>query len=348
MTAKTLTEEELREAVNLVKEHDGSVTRAAAAAKFSRSTLDNRYRRALQLLPEHNKKYSDLDGEVQLPVFPDENISTEQMLNHLEKQFNKREEYQRATQWFDIKIKSDAPYGLVVVGDPHLGQHTNWPLIRRDVEIMATTPGLGIVNIGDTTNNWGGRLIAIYADEDVSKSTERQLAKWFLSEASIPWLVWLHGNHDTMHTEFSTYLKAINVQQIPMLDWSAKFKLVFPSATIAINAAHNHKGTSIYNPLHGQRRADLWGEGADIFVAGHHHTWALQQHENEGGKVVTYARARGYKKHDEFARRHGFNEERYGASIIFVIDPTAAPPSRVQPFADLKEGAEFLKFKRSA
>ena len=188
----------------------------------------------------------------------------------------------------------------VVVGDPHLGTSCNIPLLRRDVEIMATTPGIGCVNIGDTTNNWGGRLIQLYAEEDISRSTERKLAQWFLKEAEIPWLVWLHGNHDTMHSEFSTYLKAINVRQVPMIDWSAQFKLVFPSATVRVDASHNHKGTSIYNPLHGQKRASLWGEDADIFVAGHHHTWALAQEENAGGQVVNMARARGYKWHDEF------------------------------------------------
>jgi hypothetical protein len=219
-----------------------------------------------------NELQTETKDEVTLPEFPDEDISPDEILDHLSKRWEKKQEFQQAKKWFDIEISSDDPFGLVVVGDPHLGTHCNIPLLRRDVEIMATTPGIGAVNIGDTTNNWGGRLIQLYAEEDISRSTERKLARWFLEEAKIPWLVWLHGNHDTMHSEFSTYLKAINVRQVPMLDWQAQFKLVFPSATVRVDASHNHKGSSIYNPLHGQKRASLWGEDADIFVAGHHHT----------------------------------------------------------------------------
>ena len=44
-------------------------------------------------------------------------------------------------------------------------------------------------NIGDTVDNWGGTLTRLYADNDVSRQTERRLACWFLEEAGIPWRV---------------------------------------------------------------------------------------------------------------------------------------------------------------
>lgn len=65
-----------------------------------------------------------------------------------------------------------------------------------------------------------------------------------------------------------------------MLDSQARFQLVFASAKIKVDAAHNHKSKYIYNPHHGQKRAELWGEDAGgIYVAGHHHAWAISQHE---------------------------------------------------------------------
>ena len=343
LAAKSLTEDELQDVLDLVEKH-GNITEASRHTDLKRSTFDSRYQRARDVLGEKNA--SQLQ-DVALPEFPDDDISTEEIIAHLEKRWDKKHAHEQAKRWFEIKIKSDDPFGLVVVGDPHLGTHTNWALLKRDVDIMANTPGVGCLNIGDTVNNWGGRLTALYAEEDIGRKTERQLARWFLKEANVPWCCWLEGNHDVMNSEFATYLRAINTKKIPMLDWQAKFQLVFPSSTIRVDASHNHKGTSVYNPLHGQKRADLWGEDADIFVAGHHHTWALQQHENTGGKVVTYARARGYKFHDEFAHRYQFNEEQFGSSIIFIIDPTAPPNCRVKPFADLSEGAEFLTWKRS-
>lgn len=347
MAARGLSEKQMRETLDLVNQHE-NVSAAAIAAGINRSTFESRYRRAKQVLMVDEPADARSDTEVLLPEFPNEDIDVEEILDHLSKRWEKKQEHEQAKRWFDITVKSDDVFGLAVVGDPHLGSHCNIPLLRRDVEIMSTTPGVHCVNIGDTTNNWPGygRLAALYAEEDMSRPTERKLARWFLE--ALPWVVWLEGNHDNMAGELSVYLRSQNVKQIPMLDWAARFKLVFPSATIKVDAAHNHKGTSIYNPLHGQRRADLWGEDADIYVSGHHHTWAIQQHERQDsdGSCVTYARARGYKWHDEYGRRGGFHEERYGSTIIFVIDPKAPPPTRVKPFADLEEGAEFLTWKR--
>ena len=349
MPAHRLSDKVLREALDAVDAHEGNISAASRALGIGRSTFEGRYKTALQrfeierALPEGSAE----DGEVTLPVFPDDDIEATEILDHLSKRWERKQQSEEAKRWFEIKINSDDCYGLAVVGDPHLGVQCNVPLLRRDVDIMATTPGIGCVNIGDVTNNWSGygRLAQLYSEEDMSRPTERKLAKWFLE--ACPWVVWLEGNHDAMHGELSVYLRSVNVKQIPMLDWAAKFKLVFPSAEIRVDAAHNHKGTSLYNPLHGQKRADLWGEDADIFVAGHHHTWALAQSERTDGSCVVYARCRGYKWHDEYARRHGFNEENYGSSILFVIDPKAPPNTRVKPFADLAEGAEFLAWKRS-
>ena len=344
MTGIALTDKQCMDALAAVEKH-GTISGAARELGINRSTFEGRVRTAKTRFGE--KDESKETEEVALPEFPDEDISPDEILDHLSKRWEKKQEHNQAKKWFDIKMPSDEPFGLVIVGDPHLGTHCNIPLLRRDVDIMSSTPGVGCVNIGDTTNNWGGRLIQLYAEEDISRSTERKLAHWFLKEAEIPWLVLLHGNHDTMHSEFSTYLKAINVKQVPMLDWQAQFKLVFPSATIKVDASHNHKGTSIYNKLQGQKRASLWGEEADIYCAGHHHTWALAQEEDSSGRVINLARCRGYKWHDEFGHRHGFTEENYGSSIIFVIDPTAPPNVRVKPFGDLAEGAEFLTWKRN-
>ena len=67
-----------------------------------------------------------------------------------------------------------------------------------------------------------------------------------------------------------------------------------------------------------------------VYVAGDHHTWGVQKNERQhsDGSCVTYARARGYKWRNEYGRRGGFHEVQYGATVIFVIDPKAPPPTR--------------------
>ena len=294
---------------------------------------------------------SDDDPVIELPEFPDDDIPAEQILDQMADRFNQRLKHEDAKNWFSVRVRDDKPIGITFIGDPHLGANgCNIPLLRSDIDTVTKTEGVYCVNLGDTADNWSyGNLIRLYADNDVSRQTERRLAKWFLEDAGVRWIVWLMGNHDVMASEFTTYLRTLNAEQIPMTDWRAKFKLTFPNdSEVLVDAAHNHKGTSIYNRLHGQKRAALWNENADIYVAGHHHNWAMTQEELDDGRVVCLARARGYKWVDEFADRHGLAHNVQGASIMFVIDSSEeAPTRRIKPFADLEEGAEYLTWKRS-
>ena len=138
------------------------------------------------------------DAPVELPTFPDDDVEADQILDMMEQRFHKRLQHQKSLRWFPIKFKSSAPIALVVIGDPHLGSNgCNIPLLRHHINLMKQTPNCYAVNIGDTVDNWGyGRLVALYADNDVSKATERKLARSFLEDSGIPWAVWLEGNHD--------------------------------------------------------------------------------------------------------------------------------------------------------
>ena len=334
--AKSLSDEDLRQALRAEKTHN---TTASAAASLGLPTTT--YQARLRVA----KSRTLTEDRPELPTFPDDDVDAEEILDSMSNRFAQRLRHEQARKWFEIKMPNDEPCALVVVGDPHIGSNgCNVPLLRRDVEIMANTPNVYAMNIGDTVDNWGGRLIRAYADNDVSRQTERRLARWFLQDANVPWLVWTLGNHDTMDGEFATYLKTLNAEKIVMVDWQAEFKLVFPNQReIKINAAHNHKGTSIYNKLHGQKRAALWGADADIYVAGHHHECAITQEETDDNRWITLARARGYKYIDDWATMHGFPVGNVGASIMFVIDPDATSAAGlIIPFADISVGAKYL------
>jgi hypothetical protein len=291
----------------------------------------------------------DSDAVAHIPAFPDDDIDAPQILDQMERRFLQRQQHADALRWFEVEVREDAPLAINWFGDPHLGSNgCNVPLLRRDVAIVASTPGMVGANIGDTTDNWGGRLLRLYAENDVSKSTERRLARWFLEGAGIPWLLWLEGNHDMMDAAFTTYLRAVNGSRVPMVDWRARFVLAFPNGRkVRVDAAHNHKGHSQWNELHGQERASVFDEPAHLYIAGHHHVAALKQKEMPDGTVATLARARGYKWLDEHAEHHGFHQKQGGASIVTVIDPAATTPwGLVRAFADTAEGAEYLTWKR--
>jgi hypothetical protein len=343
MAAKKLDESFLRE-VAAVHARNGR-SRKATAAHFgeSQGTVAYWIERAAAL--------KQPEPAFDLPVFPDSDLKAPEILDQMERRFGQRLEHANALRWFEIKIRDDKPVGLMPFGDPHMGSNgCNVALLRRDVQIAAKTPGVMAVNIGDTADNWpwSGKLVRLYAENDVSKQTERTLARWFLKEAGIPWVVWLHGNHDVMDPGFATYLAGINCAQVPMVDWRARFRLVFPNRReVKVDAAHNHKGHSMWNELHGQERASVMDEFAHIYVAGHHHTAAVKQKEIATGDVVTLLRVRGYKWIDSHAENSGFHRKTIGASAMLVIEPKASSPTGlVTPFLDAEEGAEYLKYRR--
>lgn len=348
MSQKSLDNDILSEALETdAKIQKGIYPNTSAAATdigIPRSTLAHRIGRARE-----KEAAGELTREsVTLQDFPDPDVPIDEIIDHMEKRFNRRLAHETAKKWFPIKFPTDDVLGLCVVGDPHLGPNCNFSLLRKHVHIMKTTPGIVAINIGDTADNWGwGRLMALYAEDDISRQTERRLGKWLL-ESGIKWCAWLHGNHEMMHGELPTYLEAINCKKVPMVDWRARMKFVFPSGELKVDAAHDHKGSSLYNPVHGQKRAVLWGqENCDLYVAGHRHSWALSQEELDNGHCVVLGRARGYKWNDPYALRHQYAEQRYGSSLMFVIDIKREGPQKITPFSDLEEGAEYLTWKRS-
>lgn len=293
--------------------------------------------------------YSPIESALKFPVIPDEDLSAEEILAHMQKAFNKRLNAEAAKKWFKIEVQENLPIAINWFGDPHLGSNgCNVGLLQRDVKIVAATPGMYGANIGDTVDNWAGRLVRLYAENDVSRRTERVLARWFLQESGIRWLLWLEGNHDTMDGEFAQYLRTLNAAKIPMHDWRAQFIVAFPNGIeVRVDAAHDHKGHSMYNDLQGQERASFFEEPADLYIAGHRHTFAYKVKEMADGRVVLMARVRGYKMIDGYAKKWQFPNNQQGASGVVILDPlTKCLGERMTFCTDVQAGANKLTYLR--
>jgi len=333
-----------REAAELVEQH-GTAAEAARQTGIAERTIRERATRYAAV----RAGLAD-EKDVEYPEFPPDDRPIEEILDAMAARQRQRAEHASALHWFPLKMKRAEPVGIAFVGDPHLGNNgTNIDLVRRDARLMAETDGVYAVNLGDTVDNWGGRLVRLYAENDVSRSTEQKLARWFLQDSGIRWLLWLLGNHDEMDSGFASYLRGMKAPPLPLVEWSAKFRVCFPNGReIRIDAAHNHKGSSMWNNLHGQDRASRFDEEADIYIAGHHHDWGVACKEPYPGRVVHLARARGYKFLDHYAAHHQFAEHQFGSTILAVIDPREdVAVRRIRLFPDLKEGCEFLTWKRT-
>jgi hypothetical protein len=288
-------------------------------------------------------------ADIELPSFDDGSEPIEEIIERMARNFTRAKDAQKSRQWFPIKMPNDKPVGVLFVGDPHLDDNgCNWPILRDHVRLCKETDGLYAVNIGDVSNDWGGRLVKKYADQEATTATAARLVEWFLLDSGVSWLVWLHGNHQHMGGTMALHEqmnRRYGTKHIPMLNWEARFTLDFPSgATFRINAAHDFAGNSMWNPVHGAVKAAKFGNGIDVAVCGHKHNWAISQWEQpEQGNAPLMIRVRGYKHLDDYAQRIGKYEQEEGQSILVVFDPNAKTQAgRTQAFVDIEKGAAYL------
>ena len=305
------------------------------------------------------KAYARIDWDsaplknIEFPQLPDDDIPTTEIIEQMARRFEKRQKAYRARQWMTYKVKDKKPIGIAWVGDPHVDSNgCNWSLLKDHCKVMADTPGLYAASIGDHTDNWVGRLTRLYSASEQSRSTAVRLVEWLLRDSGVKWMLLLRGNHDMWTNNKSDdpvhwIAKGIGV---PTEDWAARISLEFPNGRAAkVHAAHNFKGHSMWNSLHGHQKQAHMKEEAHLYVAGHTHNWALHQEES-ASREFTYwlARCRGYKFLDEYADVLGHSPQEGGATICSIFNPDAANDSGfVQCFADVEQGADYLTWLRS-
>ncbi len=329
-----------------VYERLGRNNRAAAIELgISESTLRNTLMRY---------KKPQTDGGIEFPDFPADDLPIEELIDLAVKRSKIRKQSYEAHTWFTVNVNDDRPIGILWFGDPHIDDNgCDWELLKHYASLCEGTEGLYGANIGDTTNNWSGRLAALYAKQDTSVKTARRYAAWLMLNSGITWLLWLIGNHDGWGdgAEVLQLMAAKHkTQKIVCHDWEARFVLRFKNGCeVRVNAAHDFAGNSMWNPLHGAVKAAKQGDHVDLLVCGHKHNWAISQWEMAAqGNIPVMIRVKGFKTYDQYAMRLGYYEQKEGAAILTIINPRATGAGRVMAFADVDSGVEYLKWLRKS
>lgn len=334
-----MTREQMQEAVDAVAVH-GSQNKAAHHLGISRGGLQDRLRRA------EREGIAPRFAPPIIQELPPADLPFEDRLEQIKARNSVRIAHKRAQAWQTVTLPIHGPYGLCFFGDPHLDDpFCDIALLEKHAGICRETAGLYGVNGGDSLNNWIGNLKKLYADQSTTAEEGWELADWFMNGLGVRWALWLLGNHDVWETGFRIF-ERMNVQKILMRDWDAKVRLVTPNGGCRLWARHDFKGSSIYNELHGLRRAATFSANADIYAAFHRHTWGTASGEGEDGKRFCLVRARGYKMGDDYAVKNGFTEQVNGQSVVTVIQPRQGAAPLVYAFDDVETGADFLTFLR--
>lgn len=356
-------EEDREKAILLLR--DGASVQAVARILGASNNTIRRWRDLAGIEPLSANGRPNLPGDdespslaVNLPEYDrPELVSDDQPVDDIIAQrkarFAARQAAARSRRWMEFKVRADGPFGLVVVGDPHLDDNgCNWPSLDRHMALLETTPALFGIGGGDYTNNWAGRLQRIYADAEVTRKDAWRLAEWFFGRQkptgqSVWWLL-LKGNHDAW-SGASDPLDWMTRGAAALEDWRAQIRATAANGvSTPIDISHNHKGHSQWNPLHGPMKEAQLGGQARVLISNHLHNWGCleTEHPNIPGHVYWACRARGYKHLDSYAVTNGFGDQQYGASVVIVVDPDKEGPQQIRCIPDVEEGVEFLKFKR--
>lgn len=279
-----------------------------------------------------------------LPTFPDEDIPVEEIISQLKKANSKRIQHENAKKWFTIKAPVEGPFAIMFFGDPHVDDnYCNWELLSHHINLAKSHDRIYGINIGDTHNNWVGRLMKLYKDQDVTQKTAYRLAEWFMFESGVKWLVWLLGNHDAWNDGIAR-LKQMGGTAVVMQDWRAQFKIqCYNGKEILIDAAHDHKGHSKFNELHAQDNVALMEKTPHLAIAGHRHHPALKKKWVPAEGMVSWlARLGSYKWVDQHAKNLGFYDYQDAPAMLAIIDPDA-PPSQIMHVTDnIELGIDIL------
>jgi len=288
-------------------------------------------------------------GDYEFTALPDDDVPIEELIAQRKRKFQHKREHEEASKLIPIKVKMDGAIGILHFGDPHVDDDgCDIEAIERHTDLVNRTEGLFAANVGDTTNNWCGRLARLYADQTTSAAQAWKIAEWFINRCN--WLYMIGGNHD-LWSGSGDPLRWIAKQQDALYKSSeARLALRFPNGLeVRVNARHDHSGSSIWNPAHGPMKAALMGTRDHLYVAGHKHESAYSVLKDAISGITMHAcKVASYKIYDRYAKERGFRDNCLSPCALTTINPALPPdhPDLVKVWWEPEEGADYLTYLR--
>lgn len=279
---------------------------------------------------------------------PPPDVDLEELLDRRKREFSRKREIEIANKLIRVDVKLKGPIGILHFGDPHVDDDgTDIEALERHTELVRRTQGLFAGNVGDTTNNWVGRLARLYGQQSTSAAEAWELATWFVNRCQ--WIYMVAGNHDCW-SGAGDPLKWIAAQASALYkETSVRLGLHFPNGReVRVNVRHDFAGSSQWNPAHGSMKAAQFGVHDHILVNGHKHVSGYGVIKDGHSGIVSHCIQVGsYKTFDRYAKEKGFRDQAISPCSVTVIDPEASEASLVQMFWEPENAAEYLTWLRA-
>jgi hypothetical protein len=326
------------------------LTGEKAARKMGYAGYRQMHLRRQRMLKRGTATEADLPNwsdaiHVHAPDSPE--VPIDELLARRKRDFARRRNYEVGRALIECQVKEPGPIALLHFGDPHVDDDgTDLATLERHMKYTHEAGVYGC-NIGDTTNNWVGRLAALFSEQATTASQAWQLAEWFVTGAR--WLYLIGGNHDGW-SGAGDPLKWICRQQQALYESSeVRIALRFPNKReVRINARHDFEGSSQWNPAHGPMKAAQLGVRDDIVICGHKHKSGYSILKAPGeDRLIHCIQVASYKLFDRYARSKGFRDQHISPAVLTIIDPAATQPlGLVRVEHDVDQGMEIFRWLR--
>jgi hypothetical protein len=336
----------------------GAVREAAERMGISRQTMENRLATGAR---KYGLKWNEAfyRPKAGAPIFevdglPDDGEpDAETLIALLKDRHGRRKALEDAQRLQTVRVGVDGPIGIAFFGDTHVDDPgCAWGDLERDVKACRDTHGMMAVGVGDHRNNWIGRLMALYADQEITSKQSLMLVEWLFTQ--LPWLLNIGGNHDKWGSEHGDAVEIMHkMRAISGLyeNDGARLRLVLPAgAELTMHVRHDFPGHSQFNGAHAMVRETLFGYRDHIMACGHRHSTAyMPVWHNDPVRLCHGLRCGAYKDMDKYAKTKHFKQENWARSLAVTVDPEYAhdPVRYIKPWFSLEEAAEYLTWRRN-
>jgi DNA-binding transcriptional ArsR family regulator len=283
------------------------------------------------------------------PLLPEDLPPLDELLDKRKREFARRDAYEASRHLAKVKVKIEGPVGIVHMGDPHVDDPgSDIAAIERDLALINSTEGLFGANVGDAQNNWVGRLAHLYADQGTTQNEAWALVEWMVT--SVDWLYLVSGNHDVFSGGRDPLKWIVKQTKSLHQEWGVRLELKFPNGkAVRVNARHDFRGHSQWNPAHGPMKAIQMGWRDHILSCGHKHISAHSALKDPSTGLISHAiRVAGYKIWDKYAKANDLPNQNISPAVVTIIDPQYEDddPKLITTIYDTEMGADFLTFLR--
>lgn len=228
-----------------------------------------------------------------------------------------------------ITVEDDRPIGICAISDVHAGARgVRYDLFRRDLDLVANTPGLYVIFNGDLieavmpqAKNGTALFSGLFNNPD--EQAAYILLRLKREEVRSKILAICEGNHDHAITRWAGVEKLSGIARalgVPYFtEAGGKIVVEIGSQRYVIYARHQHPGVSQISPSNSSRRA--WQEfpdfeNADVVVLSHLHFPDTHVTPRKGRDVIWF-RSGTYKTMDSWAESKGYTPS-YGVPMVIL------------------------------